>query len=310
MNRAYTLFPVISAPLPVIVLSNIYQRPGLNLTSLRTCLAIIMRSTTANSSSTFTWTLFFISIYLFRSKQRKRIQDDNEKEDDENSKMIENDTISPRGASSLRAKTSYWEGFMKCLQNPCDPQSNPTGYIALCLAENKLVQEALAVRLMQQGTAITAFSDSTAYSYSGFLGLPVARLAVASFLEKRFWKKSLVHDYPQQQQQQQQQHLFGMGEVVRNGDNTNDDRSINPDHVAFGSGVGSILNHLFFIMAQNGDVVLIPAPYYTAFEYDAKAVAGCVAVPVYLENKLLGPSTKDLETALQNAKRVSFNCFL
>ena len=56
---------------------------------------------------------------------------------------------------------------------------NPEGYIALCMAENKLVQESFARRLMQPATAINAFSDSVVYGYNSFLGLPSAREAAA-----------------------------------------------------------------------------------------------------------------------------------
>lgn len=246
------------------------------------------------NKSSFTWAIFLLSIAWFRSWQRKKLssidKENKELEDDEQN-VIENDTIGPRGASALKKTASYWEGFMECLRNPCDPNTNPTGHIALCLAENKLVQEALAVRLMQQGTAITAFSDSVAYCYSGFLGLPSARLAAASFIEKRFWKKKFA--YP-----------TGLNSNEYKTLERKEDGSINPEHVAFGSGVGSLLNHLFFILAQKGDVVLIPAPYYAAFDYDAKAIAGCIPFPVYQDNPMLGPSLKDLDNALNLVKAV------
>lgn len=240
----------------------------------------------------------------------------------------------------MKKTTSYWVGFMSCLQNPCDAKMNPTGYIALCLAENKLVQEALAMRLMQQGTAITAFSDSIAYCYNGFLGLPSARMAAAVFLEKRFWKRGLNHN---NNDVNDDGHGHGHGNhdpqlslylnsnsnsIMNMNDNINlngneqkiieedddntttrtdtdtDTHHINPDHVAFGAGVGSLLNHLFFIIAQKGDVVLIPAPYYAAFDYDAKAIAGCVPFPVYLDNPIHGPTEKDLDNAVKLVKKV------
>jgi hypothetical protein len=251
---------------------------------------------------TLSWTLFFLSIAWFRSQQKKREEDEQNNSNDY--KIIKNDTIGPRGASAVKETTSYWKGFMQCLQNPCDPHSNPTGYIALCLAENKLVQEALAVRLMQQGTAVTAFSDSVAYCYSGFLGLPSARVAAASFIEKRFWKRNNGDDeyftMSRQNDIMEHEHKDTEESVYK------DDRAINPDHIAFGSGVGSILSHLFYIIAQKGDVVLIPAPYYTAFEYDAKAIAGCIPIPVFLDNPVIGPTELDLDKAVKNARKVSY----
>jgi aspartate/methionine/tyrosine aminotransferase len=120
--------------------------------------------------------------------------------------------------------------------------NNPHGHIALCVAENKLVQEALAKRLMQPGTAYTAFSDSIAYCYNGFLGLPATREAVAYFLTHRFLNPTKTRGTSQMH--------------------------VSPDCIALGSGCASLLNHLFFSLAEKGDAVLIPAPYHSAFEYD------------------------------------------
>jgi len=185
---------------------------------------------------------------------------------------------------------------------------------------------------MQQGTAITAFSDSVAYCYNGFLGLPSARSAAATFLEKRFWKRGCfaLHSSngigsgirsgngngnelsleEQKQEEAQGATVNGERDVQANHTtqgseslSSSSSSSINPDHVAFGSGVGSLLNHIFFIVAQKGDVVLIPAPYYSAFEYHAKATAGCVPFPVYMDNPIHGPMEGDLENAFQLAKK-------
>lgn len=45
---------------------------------------------------------------------------------------------------------------------------------------------------------------------------------------------------------------------------------IDPSNVIIGPGASSLLNHLFFTLADRGDVVLVPAPYYAAFEKDMK----------------------------------------
>lgn len=44
----------------------------------------------------------------------------------------------------------------------------------------------LADRFMRVGTATAAFSDPSVYCYQSFLGLPLARDAVAYFLARRF----------------------------------------------------------------------------------------------------------------------------
>jgi len=223
--------------------------------------------------------IFLLSIAWFRRKRNKF-------ETEEFDEYRNN--ISARGVAALKKGSPYWESFLRVLQNPCDPQSNPEGGIALCVAENKLMQEVLASRLMQQGTAITAFSDSTSYCHGSFLGLPQAREAAAYFLSKRFWKRH--HDTG-----------FGRGD----GNSTYDSHLyMSPEYIAFGAGVNSLISQLFYSIASPGDVVLIPAPYYAGFEYDAKAIAGLEVHPVYAKNPVIGPSPTDLENAARSVEKV------
>ncbi len=165
------------------------------------------------------------------------------------------------------------------------------GGIALCVAENKLMQEVLASRLMRQGTAITAFSDSTSYCYGSFLGLPQAREAAAYFLSKRFWKRHLHHETAG----------FGNAEYAYQYDAN---LYISPEHIAFGVGVNSLISQLFYSIASAGDVVLIPAPYYAGFEYDAKAIAKLEVYPVFAKNPIVGPSPTDLDNAARAVEKV------
>jgi len=59
---------------------------------------------------------------------------------------------------------------------------------------------------------------------------------------------------------------------------------------------------LFYLLAEPNDAILIPAPFYAAFENDMKVVARCVPIPVYMENHDQGPSKEDLETAARKAE--------
>jgi hypothetical protein len=151
----------------------------------------------------------------------------------------------------------------------------------MCVAENKLVLDVLAERLMQSkdrtydgqlgcalsmssclsyiltfvmpglfldfivGTATAAFSDSTVYCYNSFLGLPVARDAVAYFLAKRFLFSPEMQVTPEAA-------LY----------------HIKAQHVAIGSGCAAVLHYLFFTLGEEGECCLIPAPYYAAFDSD------------------------------------------
>ena len=118
-------------------------------------------------------------------------------------------------------------------------------FIALCVAENTLVtgkenittfvfllafdnfhatgimrlKEKMASRLMQPDVCVAAFSNSTVYNYNSFLGLPVAREAVASFLQT----------------------FFAPNTVMK------------AENIVIGSGAGGLLNHMFFALAETNE---------------------------------------------------------
>eukprot|EP00581_Thalassiosira_minuscula_P013756 CAMPEP_0183728716 /NCGR_PEP_ID=MMETSP0737-20130205/28727_1 /TAXON_ID=385413 /ORGANISM="Thalassiosira miniscula, Strain CCMP1093" /LENGTH=468 /DNA_ID=CAMNT_0025960729 /DNA_START=76 /DNA_END=1478 /DNA_ORIENTATION=- len=186
----------------------------------------------------------------------------------------DHESISARGESLLTPTLPYIIDYLKCLQDHCDPYTNPEGHIPLCMSENKLIIELVGLRLMQIETASRAFSDSTVYCYNNTLGLPGPREAVAYFLAKHFM-------FPEQRD-------MSFGEALG---------FIQPGHVAFGSGAASLLSHLALSLADEGDAVLIPAPYYAAFDADLRINAGCVAVAVHSTNPAMGPTPDDLEHA-------------
>jgi len=59
-----------------------------------------------------------------------------------------------------------------------------------------------------------------------------------------------------------------------------DDGRLDPDGMVVGAGCNAVLENLCFCLAEAGDAVLIPTPYYAAFEFDLTARAGAVVVPV------------------------------
>lgn len=156
---------------------------------------------------------------------------------------------------------------------------NPQGYIPLCMSENKLIIELVGLRLMQIETASRAFSDSTVYCYNNTLGLPGTREAVAYFLAKHL--------------------MFPERTDLSFNDALN---FVRPEHVAFGAGAASLLSHLAFSLAEEGDAVLIPAPYYAAFDADVKILAGLITVPVHSSNPSIGPTPDELEKAATEAE--------
>lgn len=195
--------------------------------------------------------------------------------------------VSHRCMRALAPSTPYLMSFLRGLEYPCDPTVRPDGFIALCVAENKLVIDVLSERLQQSTTTQAAFSDPTVYCYNSFLGLPVARQAAAYFLAKRFLLTEQQHEVTLEQTLQK----------------------IRPAHIGICAGAGAALNALFYLLGDEGDACLIPAPYYAAFESDMSVVSGIIPFAVHMANPTTGPSESELDLAYMEAKSVSCdNC--
>lgn len=162
---------------------------------------------------------------------------------------------------------------------------NPSGYIALCVAENKLVTSILVDRCMQSGTASAALADPQVYCYNSFLGMPVAREAAAYFLARWFLHPTAGSN-------------FSPTEALR---------QIQPSHIALAAGGAAILSNLFFVLGDPGDACLIPAPYYAAFENDMNLVANVVPFAVHQANPMQGPTESELSLAYLQCKAAGLN---
>ena len=184
--------------------------------------------------------------------------------------------VSSRGAANLALPMAYLAHHFTSIDtgNACHPTDNPQGYITVAVAENKLVTDLLQERLgTGTQTAHAGFmEDSEVYSYGPPSGLPVLKQAVATLLQDRFL--GTASDTPE----------------------------INPNHIAIGAGVMNFLSNLFFALGQSGDAVLIPAPYYAAFDNDVRAYAGCITVPVECQHPELGPTVQELQDAKDQAE--------
>jgi len=193
----------------------------------------------------------------------------------------EKDIVSSRGRRALKPPLPYLGSFFECLQNPCDISSNPHGHIALCVAENKLILKDLSSRLCKHSTAVAAFENQDNYCYNDMRGMMSARESVARFLTRKFLK-------PEQ------------GETPPEDDNSACS-AIQADNVILGSGCAGLLNGLFFSLSEANEAVLIPAPYYAAFESDMKVIAQCVPLKVHMTNPTTGPTPEELELAYNHA---------
>ena len=120
---------------------------------------------------------------------------------------------------------------------------NPRGCINLSVAENQMMADLLAPRLAAAGSA---FAPELIY-YQSTPGMPVLRAAMASYMSRSLYD----HKY-----------------------------TIDPEKLIIGAGCNAVLENLVFAIADPGSAVLIPTPYYAAFDFDLAARAGMVIEPV------------------------------
>lgn len=225
-------------------------------------------------------------------------------DDDKNSDT----TVSHRCRRAILPATSYLKAFLIGLQYACDSKDRVDGFVILCMAENKLVIDLMSERLLNPATTSTAFSDPIVYCYNSFLGLPVARQAISYFLAKRFLHTRSINPTTDSEQIQGTQQSLHDKQVVRAGLSLEQALiSINPAHIGIGSGAAGVLNGLFYLLGDDGDACLIPAPYYAAFENDMSVVAGIVPFAVHMANPTHGPSPQELDLAYIGAKSQGLN---
>lgn len=186
----------------------------------------------------------------------------------------EHDIVSSRGRRALSPPLPYLGAFFQALQDPCNIETNPEGRIALCVAENKLILKELSSRLSQYQVAKTAFVDEANYCYNDMRGMMHVRESVARFLTRKFLKPEKGND-----------------------------SVVNAEHVILGSGCAGLLNGLFLSLLEEGEAVLIPAPYYAAFESDMKIVAQCVPLKVSMADPSAGPTADELEAGYTDAAK-------
>ncbi|PSC76648.1 1-aminocyclopropane-1-carboxylate synthase [Micractinium conductrix] len=160
---------------------------------------------------------------------------------------------SPRAARSgcsarsnrlLKPMLSYIGAFIQAQSEGLwDAEAKPDGWIPLVVAENKLGNSLVLEKL----EAVRGFPPAV-MNYSGMKGIPEFQAAMASLLEEF---------------------------VVRG-------HSVNPADLCISSGCSAILDNLFYCLCDEGDGVLIPAPYYPAFDNDLQAKCRVHPLPFYL----------------------------
>ena len=158
-------------------------------------------------------------------------------------------TISTRGASAVGLLPTYLSDARSVERY--DPVTAPHGALQLGVAESQLLEDLLLPQINQITQTVAPFTSDCIY-YQPTAGRASLRSAVAEYMQELL---SLTNN--------QQQHCLDQEGII------------------VGAGCNAVLENLCFCLADPGDVVLIPTPYYAAFEFDLVARAALQIVPVY-----------------------------
>ncbi|XP_025097385.1 probable inactive 1-aminocyclopropane-1-carboxylate synthase-like protein 2 [Pomacea canaliculata] len=117
------------------------------------------------------------------------------------------------------------------------------------LAENRLCQDITTEKLRSLDLSIEA--ESSLQYYPNLKGLPSFRRALASFIDRRFRPR----------------------------------KKIDPEQLIVASGTTAILDTLALSLAEAGDYIMVPAPYYYRIRNDLEDRAGVHVLEVPLSSK-------------------------
>ncbi|XP_071717223.1 1-aminocyclopropane-1-carboxylate synthase 7-like [Rutidosis leptorrhynchoides] len=166
----------------------------------------------------------------------------------------------------------YFAGWKAYDENPYHEKHNPSGIIQMGLAENQVSFDLLEEYLEANREAVSPCEKGSGFKenalFQDYHGLLTFRKAMASFMEQ-----------------------------VRGGK-----AKFNPERVVLTAGATAANELLTFILADPGDALLVPTPYYPGFERDLRWRTGVEIVPILCESSnsfLITP--KALESAYDHA---------
>ncbi|KAF5481893.1 hypothetical protein F2P56_002505 [Juglans regia] len=145
----------------------------------------------------------------------------------------------------------YFAGWKAYDENPYDELSNPSGVIQMGLAENQVSFDLLEEYLEKHaeasswGKGVSGFRENALFQ--DYHGLQSFRKAMASFMEQ-----------------------------IRGGS-----AKFDPERVVLTAGATAANELLTFILADPGDALLVPTPYYPGLDRDLRWRTGVKIVPIH-----------------------------
>ncbi|KAL0924060.1 hypothetical protein M5K25_004865 [Dendrobium thyrsiflorum] len=171
----------------------------------------------------------------------------------------------------------YFAGWKAYDEDPYDAVSNPTGVIQMGLAENQVSFDLLEDYLEHHpetsswGSGISSFKENALFQ--DYHGLQSFRKAMASFMEQIRGKRV----------------------------------KFDPDRMVLTAGATAANELLTFILADPGDVFLVPTPYYPGFDRDLQWRTGVKILPVHCHSSNGFQLTlASLQSAYSNAEASNF----
>ena len=179
--------------------------------------------------------------------------------------------LSSRGAHATKPPFSYLQAFFRAVQKPYEPSTREDGYVVLAVAQNFLTVDTVQRRL---ALAMRSEQPATTAGYDNMRGSDRLRRALAAHM-----KRVLAPNHA--------------------------DGAIDPDRLCVSAGAGAVIDNLFMTITSPGDGVLIPAPYYPAFDNDLRVRNGVRAIPVAGVDAESLPAAPALDRAVEAATRAS-----